>query len=48
MDIFHFVSVIPEITLVLFGDTNSTETGSKNMIFDHDDQTNLGQFSYKL
>ncbi|XP_067472122.1 interferon-induced very large GTPase 1-like isoform X3 [Thunnus thynnus] len=37
--------VMPELTLVLVGDTNSIEIGSKNILFD---QTNVEQFSSKL
>ncbi|KAM7372335.1 hypothetical protein PAMP_009512 [Pampus punctatissimus] len=40
--------LIPELTLVLVGDTNSIEFGSKNILFDHDEQTNAEQFSSKL
>ncbi len=39
---------MPELTLVLIGDTNSIEIGSKNILLDHDEQTNLEQFSTKL
>ena len=38
----------PELTLVLVGETNSIEIGSKNIFFDHDEQTNVEQFSSKL
>ncbi|XP_035852365.1 interferon-induced very large GTPase 1-like [Sander lucioperca] len=40
-------NVIPN-TLVLIGDTNSIEIGSKNILLDHDGQTNMEQFSTKL
>ncbi|CAK6975207.1 interferon-induced very large GTPase 1-like isoform X1 [Scomber scombrus] len=40
--------VTPELTLVLVGETNSIEIGSKNILFDHDEQTNVEQFSSKL
>ncbi|XP_068434435.1 interferon-induced very large GTPase 1-like [Clinocottus analis] len=40
--------VIPDLTLVLIGDTNSIEIGSKNILIDHDEQTNVEQFSPKL
>ncbi|XP_071330446.1 uncharacterized protein [Trachinotus anak] len=38
--------VLPELTLVLIGDTNSIEVGSKNILLDHDEQTQ--QFSFSL
>ncbi|XP_037648527.1 interferon-induced very large GTPase 1-like isoform X15 [Sebastes umbrosus] len=41
-------TVIPELTLVLIGDANSIEIGSKNILIDHDEQTNVEQFSTKL
>ena len=44
----YFVSVIPELTLVLIGDTNSIEIGPKNILLDHDEQTNVEQFSTRL
>ena len=31
---FYFISVTPELTLVLVGDTNSIEIGSKNILLD--------------
>ncbi|XP_042249175.1 interferon-induced very large GTPase 1-like isoform X2 [Thunnus maccoyii] len=37
-----------DLTLVLVGDTNSIEIGSKNLLLDHDVQTNEEQFSHKL
>ncbi|XP_035529392.1 uncharacterized protein LOC118336780 isoform X2 [Morone saxatilis] len=37
-----------KVTLVLIGDTNSTEIGSKNLLLDHDEQANIEQFSAKL
>ncbi|KAM4530866.1 interferon-induced very large GTPase 1-like isoform 2-T2 [Odontesthes bonariensis] len=40
--------VMPELKLVLIGDTNSIEIGSKNILIDHDKQTNMEQFSSKL
>ncbi|XP_071377975.1 GTPase IMAP family member 6-like [Centroberyx affinis] len=44
--------VMPELTVVLIGDTNSVETGSKNLLLDHDEQTaavdEFTQFSSKL
>ncbi|XP_078017369.1 interferon-induced very large GTPase 1-like isoform X2 [Epinephelus lanceolatus] len=40
--------VIPELTLVLIGDTNTIEIGSKNILLDHDEQTNVEEFSTKL
>ncbi|XP_030591319.1 interferon-induced very large GTPase 1-like [Archocentrus centrarchus] len=39
---------LPELTLVLIGDTNSIEIGPKNLLLDHDEKTNLEQFSSKL
>ncbi|XP_071330428.1 interferon-induced very large GTPase 1-like isoform X2 [Trachinotus anak] len=38
--------LLPELTLVLIGDTNSIEVGSKNILLDHDEQTQ--QFSSSL
>lgn len=46
--LFFCVSVVPELTLVLIGDTNSIEIGSKNILLDHDDQKHVEQFSSKL
>ncbi|XP_053194827.1 interferon-induced very large GTPase 1-like [Scomber japonicus] len=43
-----YVLMTPELTLVLVGETNSIEIGSKNIFFDHDEQTNVEQFSSKL
>ncbi|XP_023287419.1 uncharacterized protein LOC111673785 [Seriola lalandi dorsalis] len=40
--------LMPELTLVLTGDTNSIEVGSNNILLDHDDQTHDEQFSSKL
>ncbi|KAM9360153.1 uncharacterized protein ABDE67_000780 [Symphorus nematophorus] len=40
--------VIPEVTVVLIGDTNSIEIGSKNILVDNDEQENVQQFSSKL
>ncbi|XP_051242772.1 interferon-induced very large GTPase 1-like isoform X2 [Dicentrarchus labrax] len=40
--------VMPELTLMLIGDTNSIEIGSKNILLDHDGQVNVEQFSAKL
>ncbi|XP_018523233.1 interferon-induced very large GTPase 1 [Lates calcarifer] len=40
--------LVPELTLVLIGDTNSIEIGSKNILLDHDDQKHVEQFSSKL
>ncbi|XP_041863275.1 interferon-induced very large GTPase 1-like [Melanotaenia boesemani] len=40
--------VMAELTLVLIGDTNSIEIGSQNFLLDHDEQTNVEQFSSKL
>ncbi|XP_039680524.1 uncharacterized protein LOC120574289 [Perca fluviatilis] len=40
--------VIPELTLVLIGDRDSIEIGSKNILLDHDGQTNVEQFSTRL
>ncbi|XP_038563725.1 uncharacterized protein LOC119895019 isoform X2 [Micropterus salmoides] len=40
--------VMAELTLVLIGDTNSIEIGSKNILLDHDEQANVEQFSSKL
>ncbi|KAK9535489.1 hypothetical protein VZT92_007867 [Zoarces viviparus] len=40
--------VIPELTLVLIGETNSIEIGSKNILIDHDEQRNVEHFSTKL
>ncbi|XP_026202199.1 interferon-induced very large GTPase 1-like [Anabas testudineus] len=48
MFMFFFVSVIPELTIALIGDTNSIEIGSKNILLDHDKQTSVEQFSSKL
>ncbi|XP_030591318.1 interferon-induced very large GTPase 1-like [Archocentrus centrarchus] len=39
---------LPELTLVLLGDTNSIEIVPKNILLDHEDQTNVEQFSSKL
>uniref|UniRef100_A0A8P4KHM7 VLIG-type G domain-containing protein n=1 Tax=Dicentrarchus labrax TaxID=13489 RepID=A0A8P4KHM7_DICLA len=39
---------MPELTIVLIGDTNSIETGSKNILLDHGEQANVKQFSTKL
>ncbi|XP_075940514.1 interferon-induced very large GTPase 1-like isoform X2 [Anarhichas minor] len=39
---------IPELTLVLIGETNSIEIGSKNILIDHDEQRNVEHFSTKL
>ncbi|KAM8724073.1 interferon-induced very large GTPase 1-like isoform 2-T2 [Acanthopagrus schlegelii] len=38
----------PELTLVLIGDTNTIEIGSKNILLAHDEQANMEQFSAKL
>ncbi|KAK2894132.1 interferon-induced very large GTPase 1-like isoform X4 [Channa argus] len=43
---FENYKVIPELTLVLIGDTNSIELGSNNILLDYDAQTS--QFSLKL
>ena len=40
--------MIPKLTLVLIGDKNSIEIGSKNILLDHDGQTNVEQFSTRL
>ncbi|XP_067332685.1 interferon-induced very large GTPase 1-like isoform X3 [Channa argus] len=40
--------LIPELTLLLIGDPKSVEIGSQNILFDHDAQTNVQQFSSKL
>ncbi|XP_026181040.1 interferon-induced very large GTPase 1-like isoform X2 [Mastacembelus armatus] len=40
--------MIPELTLALVGDTNSIEIGSKNILLDNDEQTNVEQFSSRL
>ncbi|XP_078126712.1 LOW QUALITY PROTEIN: interferon-induced very large GTPase 1-like [Sander vitreus] len=40
--------VTPKLTLVLIGDTNSIEIGSKNILIDHDGQTHVEQFSTRL
>ena len=40
--------MLPELTLVLIGDTNSIEIGSKNILLAHDEQANMEQFSAKL
>ncbi|XP_075940615.1 interferon-induced very large GTPase 1-like [Anarhichas minor] len=40
--------VKPELTLVLIGETNSIEIGSKNILIDHDEQRNVEHFSTKL
>lgn len=37
-----------ELTLVLIGDTSSTETGSKNFLLDHEVETNMPHFSSRL
>ncbi|XP_051245149.1 uncharacterized protein LOC127357027 isoform X2 [Dicentrarchus labrax] len=39
---------MPELTIVLIGDTNSIETGSKNILLDYGEQANVKQFSTKL
>lgn len=39
---------MPELTLVLIGDTNSIEIGPNNILLDHDEQGNVEQFSFKL
>ncbi|KAM9340705.1 uncharacterized protein ABDE67_016450 [Symphorus nematophorus] len=39
---------MPELTLVLTGDTNSIEIGSKNILLDHDGRANVKQFSSTL
>ncbi|XP_075940493.1 interferon-induced very large GTPase 1-like [Anarhichas minor] len=41
-------TVKPELTLVLIGETNSIEIGSKNILIDHDEQRNVEHFSTKL
>uniref|UniRef100_A0A669CM73 Interferon-induced very large GTPase 1-like n=1 Tax=Oreochromis niloticus TaxID=8128 RepID=A0A669CM73_ORENI len=38
----------PDLTLVLIGDPASTEIGPKNILLDHDEQTNVEQFSSNL
>uniref|UniRef100_A0AAZ1XW82 VLIG-type G domain-containing protein n=2 Tax=Oreochromis aureus TaxID=47969 RepID=A0AAZ1XW82_OREAU len=38
----------PDLTLVLIGDPASTDIGPKNILLDHDDQTNVEQFSPNL
>lgn len=43
-----FSPVMPELTLVLTGDINSTEIGPENLLFEHEEQTNVEQFSSKL
>ncbi|XP_025754546.1 uncharacterized protein LOC109194876 [Oreochromis niloticus] len=40
--------VAPDLTLVLIGDPASTEIGPKNIFLDHDEQTNVEQFSSNL
>ncbi|XP_017272291.1 interferon-induced very large GTPase 1-like [Kryptolebias marmoratus] len=40
--------VTPELTLILIGDSNSIQIGSKNILLDHDKETNLEQFSSRL
>ncbi|XP_075940603.1 interferon-induced very large GTPase 1-like [Anarhichas minor] len=41
-------TVKPDLTLVLIGETNSIEIGSKNILIDHDEQRNVEHFSTKL
>lgn len=43
-----FVSVAAELTLVLVGDINSIETGSENILLNHDVQRNTEQISDRL
>lgn len=43
-----FVSVMPDLTLVLIGEANSIEIGPKNILLDHEEQTNVEQFSTTL
>ncbi|KAL3972856.1 ubiquitin-conjugating enzyme E2 H [Sarotherodon galilaeus] len=40
--------VAPDLTLVLIGDPASIEIGPKNILLDHEDQTNVEQFSSNL
>ncbi|XP_062421754.1 interferon-induced very large GTPase 1-like isoform X2 [Pungitius pungitius] len=40
--------VTPDLTLVLIGEANSIEIGQKNILLDHDGQTNVEPFSTKL
>ncbi|XP_029363994.1 interferon-induced very large GTPase 1-like isoform X1 [Echeneis naucrates] len=40
--------VLPELTLVLIGDTNAIEVGSNNILLGHAEQTHGYQFSSKL
>ncbi|KAM9746505.1 interferon-induced very large GTPase 1-like isoform 2-T2 [Menidia menidia] len=40
--------VMPELKLLLIGDTNSTEIGPNNILLDHGMQNNVEQFSSKL
>ncbi|XP_019222930.1 interferon-induced very large GTPase 1 isoform X2 [Oreochromis niloticus] len=40
--------VAPDVTLVLIGDPASIEIGPKNILLDHDEQTNVEQFSPNL
>ena len=44
----YFVSVMDKLTLVLIGEINSIEFGSKNILLDNDKQENREQFSNKL
>ncbi|KAM8844428.1 interferon-induced very large GTPase 1-like isoform 2-T2 [Spinachia spinachia] len=40
--------VMPDLTLVLIGEANSIEIGPKNILLDHEEQTNGEQFSTPL
>ncbi|XP_005755199.1 GTPase IMAP family member 8-like, partial [Pundamilia nyererei] len=39
---------LPELTIVLLGDTNSMEIGPNNILLDHKEKSNVDQFSSKL
>ncbi|CAI5674581.1 interferon-induced very large GTPase 1 isoform X1 [Oreochromis niloticus] len=39
---------LPELTLVLIGDSNSIEIGPQNILLDHEERRNVEQFSSKL
>ncbi|XP_004563128.2 uncharacterized protein LOC101487113 [Maylandia zebra] len=39
---------LPELTIVLLGDTNSMEIGPNNILLDHEEKSNVDQFSSKL
>lgn len=47
-DFVWFVSELPELTIVLLGDTNSMAIGPNNILLDHAEKSNVDQFSSKL